>query len=584
MVSAVAPSATVFANTVPEQVRNDKGVMPGTGSKAFIPAGKALDVKEVGMPNPLPRPPARPDDKETDPKVWQQYYTDYLAYIAKLADPKQKQAAWLALAKDLLRLSKENPNMITAATMNKVLNSLANEYKEMWKNSDYKLDLAAASANIVRAALNFVKSDAFWSMDSETQKNIIRSFTNLAVEVSWRKSFANFKELMTGNPGMHAEIGEFFKTLLEKGSTDMKAFAFNKLMGLFDTVAWDNPDVAKGFLTTALKDIPGGLGGLIQTFMDNLDNSSLSGDTRGLIACALARIFTHSNVLTETTGFQNINKGEIIQRLDAFLGQVNSGSVTLSEGMRNSLVHYVGCAVGQIISQGAQEKDMNQQLISSFTKFAEDSLFLSDEDGGSASLRATAINILKSLMDKADAKDDTALVDKFKGILLDDRLNSAQFIDAARELMGTTKNADLAAWVARALATIALVNLQNNTGNVNITAVKDIISDIAGWIGNKDNLLNMRVMSYQQALFEAVGALAAQIYQEGSGLGADQEIADGMVAIFSQINGLQDAQVKTAAMNAVANLITSLQQNGYSDLADKLSEIITPKVTGGGNA
>ncbi|MDD5348547.1 MAG: hypothetical protein PHT59_08035, partial [Candidatus Omnitrophica bacterium] len=126
-------------------------------------------------------PPARPGDDVADPAAWQKYYKDYVNYVTGLADVRLRSAAWETLAKDIFKQSQEHPEYITAGAIDSVMNALANELKEKYRNDAYEVDVGAAQKYVVDAALNLVKSDAFKTMTDAEQAAVGHYFMVLGV-------------------------------------------------------------------------------------------------------------------------------------------------------------------------------------------------------------------------------------------------------------------------------------------------------------------------------------------------------------------------------------------------------------------
>jgi len=531
-----------------------------------IAADKAKQIRTAMQ---QPTVPVRPPDTETDPAVWQQYYKDYVAYIKGLTDVKARQKAWETLAKDIFKLSQKHPELITAGAMRSVMNALTDELREKYRNAGYKLDVSAAQKYIVDAALNLVKSDAFKKMTGAEQIAVSHSFMALSVELSWRSEFN------AQNKALYPKIAQFFKTMLENGSTDVKAQAFRQLMHLWRVDRWGskegNRQVADQILQQALN-IKGGIQGLVDEWMANIDNSELDDETRAHIADALAQAVWQHRGLNEAskTKLSDAQLNKIAKKVTSFLEGVNDGSIKISAAYRNSLIHTAGCALITLINDGKYKSKTNKALGNAYIDFTHTSLLLSAEDGGSVTIQSSVINLLTRVMSAAENKKLDSLARKCKDVLLDEEFDVGGYIDKARTEMNTAKSADHAAFVARALANIEKINLQNNTGEVNAGDLKATIADIKAWLSDPNHLKDMRNMHWQKMLYDALKALLKEVYKKGSDLGADKALQDDIVAIFATVPGLQDSLVKKLATQDARNLAAALRKNGYKELASRI--------------
>ncbi|HRZ14050.1 MAG TPA: tetratricopeptide repeat protein [Candidatus Omnitrophota bacterium] len=516
------------------------------------------------------KPPARPGDDEKDPAVWAKYYNDYLAYIKNLTDTAKKSQAWTDLCKDMLKLAQEHPERITAGAIGNVMAAMTDELKEKYRNPEYKLDLSKAQAALVDASLAFVKSDAFKKLDAGQQNHVTWRFTHLAVELSWRSAFN------TANKDLYGKIGQFFKTMLESDSVDVKSFAFNHLMHLYRTDVWGSPegnkDVANQILNDALK-VSGGIKGLLDSFLNRMKiTNEKDAELRAQIACSLANIVWHHGALSKEGGYTitDADMNKAVEASTDFIKGVNNGTIEISGGSRNALMHYFGSALIVLMSEGKHQTETNKALANAFITLARDSYLLGEEEGGSTSLQVSVVNVLTALMNTANAVKDTDYAKKCSDVLLDKDFDVDDFIEKARELTKSTTNADWAAYICTALANLAKINLAKDTGKVTDTDVKNIVADIKAWLADPNHLLDMRNMHWQKDLYEAVAALAKQVYEKDAALGKDSALADDLVAIFTTIAGLKDSLVQEFGTTAVEGLVKSLKENGYKDLAYRL--------------
>ncbi|HOU35799.1 MAG TPA: tetratricopeptide repeat protein [Candidatus Omnitrophota bacterium] len=518
------------------------------------------------------KPPVRPPDTETDIKVWTQYYKDYVAYINKLDDVSMKKQAWESLGNDILKLSREHPELISAGAINAVMSAMTAELKKIYRDDSYKLDLSNAQASVVKAALNLVKSDAFKAMDDATQSAIGHYFMALGVELTWLS--ANNKT----NSALYPKIAEFFKTLLENGSNQVKAQAFCQLMNLWRIGHWGskegNRDEVNKILKQALN-IEGGIQGLVNKWITGLDDESLDADSRGNMANALAQAIWHSDALNEAsnTKLSDADRTKIANKLTAFVKGVNDGSIKVSAGVRNGMIHCIGCALSTLFNEGKGATDSTKALTNAYISFAQKSLLLSADEGGCVTIQSSAINLLTHLKDVAKAKGLEGVVEKCTNVLLDKDFDLEGFVDKARKEMNATANADHAAFVARALANIETINLANNTGKVDAKMVKETIADIKAWITVPEHLKDMRHRDWQRRLYDALTALLKQAYKKGSTLGDDKAMQENIVAIFGTISGLKDSLVKKFATADMNSLIKHLKSEGFKDLAYKIEMI-----------
>jgi hypothetical protein len=189
----------------------------------------------------------RPGDDETDPAVWAKYFKDALAAIKNMSSDADKKAAWEQISGDMLKLSKENPDRITAGAINQVMSEMTAVLKEKYRDSSTTIDVSKAQADLVNAALNFAKSDAFGDMEAAQQSGVIAHFTNLAVETSWRSEFN------TANKDLYAKIGEFFKTTMESDDAEVKSQAFIILCTFTASIPGAPPKAIRTSPTTSLK-------------------------------------------------------------------------------------------------------------------------------------------------------------------------------------------------------------------------------------------------------------------------------------------------------------------------------------------
>ncbi|MFA5100759.1 MAG: tetratricopeptide repeat protein [Candidatus Omnitrophota bacterium] len=519
------------------------------------------------------KPPVRPPDTETDIKVWTQYYKDYVAYINKLDDVSMKKQAWEKLGNDILKLSKEHPELISAGAINAVMSAMTAELKKIYRDDSYKLDLSKAQASVVTAALNLVKSDAFKKMDDGSQVAISHYFMALGVELTWLS--ANNKT----NSALYPKIAEFFKTLLENGSNEVKAHVFCQLMNMWRIGHWGskegNRDEVNKILEQAL-DIKGGIQGLVNKWMADLDDKSLNDESRGHIANALAQALWHSDALNKAskTKLSDADRTTIANKLTTFVKGVNDGSIKVSASVRNGMIHCIGCALATLFHEGKGATDSTKALTNAYISFAEKSLLLSADEGGCVTVQSSAINLLMHLKDAAKAKGLDGVVEKCTDVLLNKDFDLEGFVDKARKEMNATTNADHAAFIARALANIETINLANNTGKVDAKMVKDTIADIKAWITVPEHLKDMRNRGWQKKLYDALTALLKQVYTKGSDLGDDKAMQENIVAIFGTISGLKDSLVKKLATADMNSLIKHLKANGFKDLAYKIEMIL----------
>jgi hypothetical protein len=105
-----------------------------------------------------------------------------------------------------------------------------------------------------------------------------------------------------------------------------------------------------------------------------------------------------------------------------------------------------------------------------------------------------------------------------------------------------------------------------------ITSLKDTLQVVKDWITANNNLKDMRVMSWQSALFQALFDLTKNIYKSDSAFTAAQkkEFESSLKAIFGKIQGLQDPKVKKQAVAGAKALVKYLTESGQKDLIKRL--------------
>ncbi len=516
------------------------------------------------------QPPARPGDEEKDPAIWAAYYKAYIAWMKTLGTA-ERRAAWKDLSRDLLDRVNSHPETISSAAMQAVFRGLTAEFKAMFAaDRAYDKKYAAVVNNLVDAGVKFIKTASYKALSQTDSENFIRSFTGLAVETAWQRSNNSW------NGHAVAQIAAFYNGLIDSGSAATRPFAFNQLMHLFRTVRWNsqegNPELGDQLLKQALQGVDPKT--LINGFRSRAGNTALAADERGQAACSLSNILYHQSSL-ETAFGVNMTEAQVVNVTGAVtdvLKGVNSNSIEVSDAMRNSLLHLAGCAIGQSINRGEQTADYNRLFQHAYLKFAQASL----QKSGNASLQATAINMLTSIRKASAKKDDEKLAATCKKLLLGDVSDLDGFLDKGQEEMGTTKNADHAAWLARALANIAALNKASKTGEVTDAQIKEMIAAIKDWISVEDNLDNMRLRSWQAELYSALAELAKQIYKKGDALGSDVQLKKDFEQIFSTIVGLQDSKVKALAATYVTSLAADLREQGYGAFANRLEISLCP--------
>ncbi|GEM_PF-1807710 len=516
------------------------------------------------------QPPARPGDEEKDPAVWAAYYKAYIAWMKTLGTA-ERRAAWKNLSRDLLDRVNSHPETIGSAAMQAVFRGLTAEFKAMFAaDRAYDKKYAAVVNNLVDAGVKFIKTASYKALSQTDSENFIRSFTGLAVETAWQRSNNSW------NGHAVAQIAAFYNGLIDSGSAATKPFAFNQLMHLFRTVRWNskegNPELGDQLLKQALQGVDSKT--LINGFRTRAGNTALAADERGQAACSLSNILYHQSSLETAFGVKltDTQVVNITGDVTDVLKGVNSNSIAISDAMRNSLLHLAGCAINQSINRGEQTADHNRLFQHAYFKFAQASL----QKSGNASLQATAINMLTSIRNAAAKKDDAKLAATCKKLLLGDVSDLDGFLDKGQEEMGTTKSADHAAWLARALANIAALNKASKTGAVTDAQIKDMVAAIKDWISVEDNLDNMRLRSWQAELYSALAELAKQIYKKGEALGSDAQLKKDFEQIFSTIVGLQDSKVKELAAKYVTSLAADLREQGYGAFANRLEISLCP--------
>ncbi|MFA5099512.1 MAG: hypothetical protein WC547_01325 [Candidatus Omnitrophota bacterium] len=537
----------------------------------FDKDGKKIDTTA----NQVIKPPVRPPDSETDIKAWTQYYKNYVAYINKLDNAGARAQAWDRLGNDILKLSKEHPELISAGAINAIMSTLTNELKERYNSGNYKFDISGAQGKIVSAALNLVKSDAFNKMDDAAQVSIGRNFMALGIELTWRS--ANNRT----NSALYPKIAEFYKTLLENGSVTVKAQAFTQLMSLWRTGKWGsaegNRDVVNNILRQAL-DIEGGIRGLVNQWLAGLDKSSLEADSRGQIAHALAQTVWNHKALTNASGakISNARLTAIVQKITSFVKGINDGSIGVSAYIRSGLLHSIGNALMVLIGENKGNAAETRMLFNAYISMAHASLLLSADKGGSINLQSTAINLLTNLKAAAKAKGLDDFAQECENVLLDKNFDIAGYLAKALTEMNTTKNADYAAFVARAMANLETINLAHNSGNVDAKQIKETIAAIKAWLADPDHLKDMRVRGWQKELYNALAALVKKACEKSSALAKDKDMQDNVVAIFGTIADLKDSIVKELASKDLDSLVNSLKANGFKDFAYRLEMLSCP--------
>jgi flagellar motility protein MotE (MotC chaperone) len=535
-----------------------------------------------------PTIPVRPPDTETDSKVWQKYYADYVKYINSIpvTDVDARKIAWDTISADILEMSKNHPELITAAAINGLMAALTQELKTKYRDPNYKLDVLSAQANLMDAALNMIKNK---SLDDASKISISANFTNLAIESSWRSAFNGT------NQALYGKISAFYKELLTNGSTEVKARSFANLMHLWRIDVWNSKEgnkiVANDILKNALP--AGGINELVDVLMGELANSgsTLTAEEKGWIASALAEAIWQHEALNTASGENKITDArltDITQRITAFLNSVNDKSKTISDGLKSHLVNTVGAAVCILLAEGKYSSAESKAMGASFITLAKN-LLLDANSKGTISYQTSVINVLVNVMNHAkNAKKDLAveqaIIESIEDVFLDEKFDANAFIDKARNEMRTTPNADYGAWVGTAVAKIEKFNLEHKD---EIDASKQITTDkieltvdmIKEWLldPKKDNLKNMREMAWQAGLYKALadlmGALANDKELGGILKEGDSSLADDLVAIFETVSGLKDSLVKDIANESKAALIATLKANGFTDLAARLEAI-----------
>jgi TolA-binding protein len=253
-----------------------------------------------------------------------------------------------------------------------------------------------------------------------------------------------------------------------------------------------------------------------------------------------------------------------------YLKGVNDGSIEASAGIRNGMLHMLGGSINVLMNEKKYaDNDTYGDFSDAFIEMAKDSYLLSEEDGGSTSLQSSVINVLTGMKNTATANGNDALAKQCKDTLLNEDFDVSSFLEKAKEESGTTTNADYGAFLCSAMANLAKINLENDTGDVSISDVKDIISTIKTWVSNSDNLLNMRIMSWQQDLYDAVADLAKELYQKDADI--DDSVGEDLAAIFKTAVGLKDSTVKEQGIEAAKETADALRENGFKDAANKIT-------------
>jgi tetratricopeptide (TPR) repeat protein len=200
---------------------------------------------------------------------------------------------------------------------------------------------------------------------------------------------------------------------------------------------------------------------------------------------------------------------------------------------------------------------------------AKDSLLLDTTKGGGVGLQTSVVNVLAMLRNTSIAIKDTTLADSFKAVILNSSFDVSKYITDTKALVSKTENADAAAWYCAGLANIAKINMEASTGKVDIATVKGIVSEISNWLSDKNHLLDMRNMGWQNWLYESLAALTKQIYAKGSSVGTDATLEGNLTAIFGTITTLKDSLVKENALAALKTTTTAMRENGFKDQANK---------------
>jgi hypothetical protein len=556
---------------------DNKRISSSAASYTSITASAADTTKAAGESNKKTDATAddkvidgvtRPSDDEKDPAVWAKYFNEAIAAIKKMSNDADKKAAWERISADMLKLSKNHPDRITAGAINKLMSEMTAVLKEKHRDSSVKIDVSKAQANLIKAALNFVKSKAFDSLKEARQNNVVAVFGGLAIETSWRSEFNKT------NKDLYVKIGQFYKAALESKNEFVKARAFNSLMHLYRVDSWGskegNKDIANEILKEALK-VKGGVKGLLKSFQDAADNKNLSADVRGHAAIAIGNLIYHNSQLSKQGDYKMTDKDlkSLSKTAANFLKGVNKGNIDVSASVRNGMMHMLGGAINVLMNQKKYAgNDTYSKFSGAFIEMAKDSYLLSKKNGGSTSLQTTAINVLTQMRNIATATKNNTLATQCKKTLLNKNFNIPAFIDKAKEEAAKTTNADYGAYVCRAMANLAKINLENNTGKVSTAAVKNIISTIKTWVSNSDNLLNMRGMQWQNALYKAVADMAKELYKKGARI--DDSVGKDLAAIFNTSAGLKDSLVKKNAAGYAMETAGVLRENGFKDAANKI--------------
>jgi hypothetical protein len=238
-------------------------------------------------------------------------------------------------------------------------------------------------------------------------------------------------------------------------------------------------------------------------------------------------------------------------------------------------LHISGLVVSKSISEGTTKTDLNKAFNDAYIAMAKGSLLLKKEDGGSVSLQTTVINKLNGIKEAAEKKKETALADQAKAVLLDKNFDVAAYLKGAKETVQSLVgiNADSGSWYVQGMTNIGKLQLQNNTGNLSAEQTKSILSGGKEWITGKYNLKDMRLMSWQSAMFKQMFNFAKEIYKKDAKVYTEEQkkgYDEYFKSIFAQIATLDDPLVKEQAITAAKDLAAYLKQSGQEALIARL--------------
>ncbi len=526
------------------------------GSNPLIPTG-SVSFKAITATSYFGD---KPDPEATQAK-WDEYYKKALETIASTTDASKRKAMWAELSKTLLTQAENNPGTLSASSMQKIMGNLYKEYKNTYNldGTNKIADLSAIAAKVVDAAKKLVDHGEFFKFSEEGQVSFTQQFAALATEITWRK------ENNSKNSGMYDEISDVFGKIMKSGSNAVKASAFAQLVNVYRKGSWDNNDKVKAIMDDAIK-AAGGVTALAKEFLDAFDKAT-DATEKGRLSVAMADLLQFNKRFE--LGSDQVKS--LISKLTGYLKDLSSdGGTTASDGVKNGLMNRIGSYLNSAISEGKLSESDNKGLFDQFMAFSESSLKSSN-----VSVRATAINVLTSLLNNAKKKENDSALSDIKGVM--DRMTADQikdFLSDAKALFDANENKDSVAWLSNAMVKLATYHLAAGTGKVTESQVETALTQIGAWTSVKGNLSDMRWLRTQQALYTNTSSLVKQIYQKDSALAKNSNIGDAIVKIFSSWKTLQDAKVKAAAKSEIKELVTFLNANGYDTLANKLLALL----------